>query len=298
VPAQLNTYDMVGIKEDISDIISNISPTKTPFQTMIGNEKCKATTFKWQEDDIRAVASNAQVEGFTASATAREQPAYSDNVTQILQDTFNVSGTSDVVSTYGRAKESAYQASKASIALKRDLEHAFVGTAQTQVDGSGAIARVMAGFQAQVHSDLYTFTGGTSTVPTETNLLATLQELYGEGSDPTVIMATPTNARTIAAWATVANTRTRDIGQEKKIVNVVEVYVSPFGSQKVVLNRFLKDKDTLIFDPEMWKKVTLRPWFRETLAKTGDNTTMMIVGEFSLKHKNQRASAVIRESAS
>jgi hypothetical protein len=65
-----------------------------------------------------------------------------------------------------------------------------------------------------------------------------------------------------------------------------------------VLNRFLKAKDTLVYDPEMWKKVTLRPWFRETLAKTGDNTTMMIVGEFSLKHKNQRASAVIRESAS
>lgn len=292
------TYDQVGIKEDISDIISNISPTKTPFQTSIGNEGVKATTHKWQEDDLRAVAANAQVEGFTAVSTAREPTAYVDNVTQILQETFNVSGTSDSVSTYGRAKESAYQASKASAALKRDLEHAFVGTAQTKVAGDSNTARVMAGFQAMVHADLYTFTGGTSTVPTEAMLLAQLQELYTEGSDVDIIMATPTNARTIAAWAAVANTRTRDIGQDKKIVNAVEVYVSPYGSQKVVLNRFLKDKDTLLYSADMWKKLTLRPWFRETLAKTGDNTTMMIVGEFSLKHKNQRASAVIRESVS
>ena len=291
------TYDQVGIKEDISDIISNISPTKTPFQSSIGNEGVKNTTHKWQEDDLRAVATNAQVEGFTAVSTAREATAYVDNVTQILQETFNVSGTSDSVSTYGRAKESAYQASKASAALKRDLEHAFVGTAQTKVAGDSATARVMAGFQAMVHADLYTFTGGTSTLPTETNLLATLQELYEEGSDPTTIMVTPANGRTVMAWA-AASGRERDLGDSKKIVNAVEVYVSPYGSQKVVINRFLKSKDTLIFDPEMWKKLTLRPWFRETLAKTGDNTTMMIVGEFSLKHKNQRASAVIRESAS
>jgi hypothetical protein len=296
--AQLSTYDQIGIKEDISDIISNISPSKVPFQTSIGGEKVKNTLFQWQEDDLRAVASNAQVEGFTATATAREMTTMVDNVTQILQDTFNVSGTSDVVALYGRAKEAAYQASKAATALKRDLEHAYVGTAQTKVSGSASVARVMAGFQAQVHADLFTFTGGTSTLPSEANLLATLQELYEEGSDPTVIMATPTNARTVAGWAVVADTRTRDIGQEKKIVNAVEVYVSPYGTQKIVLNRFLKAKDTLVYDPEMWKKVTLRPWFRETLAKTGDNTTMMIVGEFSLKHKNQRASAVIRESAS
>jgi post-segregation antitoxin (ccd killing protein) len=291
------TYDQVGIKEDISDIISNISPTKTPFQTSIGSESVKSTTHKWQEDDLRAVAANAQVEGFTAVSTAREPTAYVDNVTQILQETFNVSGTADVVSTYGRAKESAYQAAKVAAALKRDLEHAFVGTEQTQVDGDSATARVMAGAQALIHADLYTFTGGTSTLPTETNLLTTLQELYEEGSEPTTIMVTPTNARTVMAWA-AATGRERDMGDSKKIVNAVEVYVSPYGSQKIVLNRFLKAKQTLIYDPDMWKKLTLRPWFRETLAKTGDNVTMMMVGEFSLKHKNQRASAIIEEAAS
>ena len=77
----------------------------------------------------------------------------------------------------------------------------------------------------------------------------------------------------------------------------MDLYVSPFGEVKVYLNRFLKAGDTLVFDPENWKQCTLRGWTRETLAKDGDNMKMMIVGEFSLKHKNQKASAVIREGA-
>jgi hypothetical protein len=84
---------------------------------------------------------------------------------------------------------------------------------------------------------------------------------------------------------------------EKTITNVVDVYVSPFGEQKVVNNRFVKSTNTLVYEPDMWKKVTLRPWSRETLAKTGDNTQMMIVGEFSLKHKNFSGSGAIVQAA-
>lgn len=292
---QYTSYDQVGKKEDISDIISNISPTKTPFQSMIGSDKVKNTLFQWQEDSLRSVAENAQVEGFTAAATARTPTVMRSNYTQIMQDTFNVSGTADVVSTYGRAKESAYQASKAAAALKRDLEHALVGTAQTAVAGDSATARKMAGFQAQVDSSMFTYTGSTSTKPDEAALIAALQDCYNEGAEPSTVMVTPTNSIEVAAIA-AATGRTRDIGNTKKVVNAVDLYVSPFGEQRIVLNRFLKDKDTLIFEPEQWQKATLRPWFRETLAKTGDNTTMMIVGEFSLKHKNQKASAVIREA--
>jgi hypothetical protein len=82
-------------------------------------------------------------------------------------------------------------------------------------------------------------------------------------------------------------------------VNAVNLYVSPYGEEKIVLSRYLKDGDTLIFDPAMWKRVALqgRNWFRETLAKTGDALRMMIVGEFSLKHMHQKASAIVREMA-
>lgn len=295
---QYTSYDVVGKKEDISDVISNISPTKTPFQTMIGGDTADNTTFQWQEDSLRDAASNAQVEGFTASATARTPTAMRSNLTQIMQDTFQVSGSNDRVKKYGRAKESAYQAGKSAAALKRDLEYAFVQGQAKVTPSDNTQARVMASYQAQVDAGNIVLTGSTATKISEANLLTLLQTTYTNGAEPSVIMVTPTNSLTVADFAK-ASGRTREIingTKDTSIVNVVDLYVSPFGQQKVVLNRFLKDKDTLVFEPDMWKKVSFRPWFRETLAKTGDNTSMMIVGEFSLKHKNFKASGYVREA--
>lgn len=301
--AQYVTYDMVGIKEDVSDVISNITPTKTPFQSMIGSEKVHNKYFQWQEDDLRAVAANAKVEGFTAADSTRTPTTMRTNYTQILADVIKVSNTADVVSTYGRAKESAYQMAKVAAELKRDLEHAFVGVENAAVAGDSSTAREMASAFNQIDSTMFTYTGGTSTKPDEADVLAALQDVYTEGAEVSVMMVTPTNSLEIAdfAFKNRAGTslaRERDVGSSKEIVNVVDVYVSPFGKVKVVLNRFLLDKRTLLFDPEMWKKCVLRNWTRETLAKTGDNLQMMLVGEFSLKHKNYKASAVIEEDAS
>jgi hypothetical protein len=296
--AQYITYDMVGIKEDVSDVISNITPTKTPFQSMIGSEKVNATLFEWQEDSLRDEADNKKVEGHTAVDTARTPTVMRTNRTQILADTIKVSGTADVVSTYGRAKESAYQMAKVAAELKRDLEFAYVGIGvNAAVTGDSTTAREMASAFSMIDSTMRTFTGGTSTPVDEADVLTMLQACYNEGSDPDVLMVTPTNSLEIADFA-VGSSKTRDFGNLSKVVNVVDVYVSPFGEVKVVLNRFIKAKHTLVFDPEMWSKATLRPWTRETLAKTGDNVQMLLVGEFSLKHKNFFASAWCEEAAS
>lgn len=300
--AQYVTYDMVGIKEDVSDVISNITPTKTPFQSMIGSEKVSNKYFQWQEDSLRTVAANAKVEGFTAVDSTRTPTTMRSNYTQILADTIKVSNTADAVSTYGRAKESAYEMAKVAAELKRDLEHAFVGMENAAVAGDSATAREMASVFSQIDASMFVYTGATSTKPDEADVLSALQLTYTEGADPNTMMVTPTNSLEIAdfAFKNRAGTslaRSRDV-DAKEVVNVVDVYVSPFGQVKVVLNRFLLAKRTLIFDPEMWKKCVLRNWTRETLAKTGDNVSMMLVGEFSLKHKNYKASAVIEEAAS
>jgi hypothetical protein len=36
------TYSAVGLREDLSDIVYNISPTETPFMTAIAREKATA----------------------------------------------------------------------------------------------------------------------------------------------------------------------------------------------------------------------------------------------------------------
>jgi len=58
----------------------------------------------------------------------------------------------------------------------------------------------------------------------------------------------------------------------------------------MVLNRFLKSTNTLIYDPDMWRIQTLRAWSARRWRR-GRHTPMMIVGEYSLRHKNFGASA-------
>lgn len=297
---EYSSFDVVGKKEDVSDIISNITPTKAPFTSLVKSTSVHNTVFSWQEDELRAAAANAQLEGFTASPTARTPTVLRENNTQIFQDTFSVTGTNDAVSKYGRGKESAREAAKAAASLKLDLEAAYTKLDTTPVKpASIAQAGVFKCVQRQIDADNIVYTGATSTKITEALYLDALEQLYNEGADANITLVTPTNSRTFAGF-TNASGRSRVINDDKKtIVNAVNLYVSPFGEEKIVLSRYMKAGDTLIFTPEMWERVYLqgRNWFRETLAKVGDKMSMMIVGEFSLKHKNQKGSALVREDA-
>ena len=300
--ALFDAFAQVGKKEDITDVIVNLSPTKTPCQTSIGSMKVWNTLFQWQEDSLAtANGSNAQIEGFTAVDATLIPTVMRSNYTQILQKTIKVSNTADAISTYGRAKEAAYQMAKAAAELKRDLETVMLGNAsQVAVAGaSGVTARQMAGVTAQIATATTTKTGAPSNPITEAFLLTNLQACYTNGAEPTTISVTPADSLVLAGFG-AATGRIRDLGNgpsEKTIVNAVTVYVSPFGEQNVVLNRFQYQYETIIYDPAMWKLATLRPWTRETLAKIGDNLMMMIVGEFSLMHKNQLATGRIQKSA-
>jgi len=304
--SQFRTYDQVGEKEDISDVISNISPTTTPFQSLVKTERVNNTLYQWQEDSLAAVAANAQLEGFTASDVALGATTMRQNYTQIMAKTINISATADSVATYGRAKETAYQLSKKSAELKREFEYHLVGIAQNAAAGAAATARTFAnafgtyvGGDAVIHADVTVTTdsdtgtaGNQAGALTEANLLSVNQKLYENGSEGKYIMVKPADALIIAGFA-AASGRNRDFGASKGIVNTVDLYVSPFGEQKVIINRFLKANECLVFDPAMWSLVVLRPFTRELLAKTGDNDRHMIVGEYSLKHKNVRGTGRI-----
>jgi hypothetical protein len=301
---QFTSYDVVGSKEDVSDIITNLTPTKTPFQAALSTEKVKNRIHEWQEDSLAAVIDNAKIEGFTASSDTLIPTVMRDNYTQILSRTVSVSGSNDAIDKYGRDKELAYQLRKKSQELKRDLENALVGTGQTKVAGSNVAARKMAGYQAMIDAavtetapDGDTVTGGVQpSALTESLFLNAMQKLYNEGAEGGVMHVKPADALRVANFAT-ASGRSRDIGQDRKIVNAVELLVSPWGEVKVGINRFQRTTDALIFDADMWRLLVLRPWFRETLAKTGDSTQVMLVGEYSLKHSNFKGSALITNLA-
>lgn len=306
--SHFKTYDQVGKKEDVSDVISNISPTATPFQSLIKTERCSNTVFQWQEDSLASVGDNAVVEGADASDSNMDPTVMRSNYTQIMQKTVKISGTADAVATYGRAKETAYQLAKKSAELKRELEYHLVGKVQNAAAGASNTARTFgnafgtdAASTAIIDASV-TVTidgnGATAGTPvgalTEASILSVNQALYEAGSEAQYIMVKPADSLLIADFTKVAG-RNRDINvaNSKTLVNAVDLYVSPFGEQKVIINRFLKATECLVFDPSMWSLVALRPWTRELLAKNGDADRHQLVGEYSLKHRNYKATGRI-----
>jgi hypothetical protein len=296
------TYDQVGIKEDISDVISNISPTNTPFQTLVKTENVSNTLFQWQEDSLAAVGANAAVEGADASDSTLNPTTMRSNYTQILTKTVRVSNTADTVSTYGRAKETALQLSKKSSELKREFEYTLLGVAQNAAVGNETTARKFGNVFGNGASGAALIAAGnivdhtaTPAALSENDVLSANQKLYEGGGEAQILMIKPADSLLVAGFTAAAGrTRMFDGSADKTIVNVVNLYVSPFGEQKVVLNRFIKADSALLFAPQYWKIAVLRPWARIPLAVTGDAHRTQIIGEFSLKHLNAGASAAIK----
>ena len=217
------TYEQIGLAEDVSNIISDITPTDTPMYSMIKSEKVHARQYQYQTDSLAAAAANAQLEGFTASAGTAIPTTMITGNTQILQKTFQVSATADAVKAYGRAKETAYQLSKALKEIKKDVEFAFVGASNAGAAGNATTAREMDSADQLIDSTTTT-AGGTAAL-TEAMITGTHQNVYNAGGDPSVLMVKPADSLIIAGLTGAAG-RTREFNDgNKTLTNVVNLYV-------------------------------------------------------------------------
>ena len=289
--ATLQTYQVIGMAEDVSSTIANISPTSTPFQAAIKTEKVHARTFEWMEDSIRAAGVNALVEGSDSSDTSVTQPTMRSNTTQIIGESFKIAGTVDAIKTHARAKETAYALAKTLKAIKLDVERAMVGVSQAAVVGSASAARKMASADQMITTTLDAGSNSTDAL-TESKLLQLHQTCYEAGSDPSILMVKPADAGIISGFTT-ASSRTRDFGQSKTLTAAVEVLVTSFGTLRVLINRNQLGTLAYLLDPSMWKQCQLRPFTRTLLAKTSDSDNHFVVGETSLKHSSFASCGVI-----
>jgi len=291
--ATYTTYSVVGMKEDVSDIISDITPTDTPMVSMIKTQKVHNRIYQYQIDSLASSSANAAVEGADPSMATLTATTMISGNTQILTKAFQISQTSDAVSTYGRAKETAYQLGRALKEIKRDLEFAFVGASNVAVAGnaSGPVAREMNSADKLI--DAATTVAGGSNALTEAELLSVGQKVFNEGGDASVFMIKPADAQIVAGF-TGASGRYRNFNDaQKTLTNVIDLYVSPYGEYKVVLNRHQMTTHAFLLDPSMWRAAVLRPFSRTLLAKTGDSEKHFCVGEYGLMHMNPKGSGMI-----
>ena len=297
--APVITYAQVGIVEDVSDVIGLISPWDTPCYSSFSKRGAKNTLVEWQEDELRAPAANAVVEGKETVIGNWNPTVMVQNRTQIFEESAQVSGTAAAVDLYGRASEMDWQVLKKGREIRRDIEHAFVGTQQAKADGNSSTARQLASVQALISASTTDSNTNTPRAFSEAQVLAVHKACYETGGDPDTLLVTPSHALVVAdfAYRTASSVavRERDIGNSTEIVNVVERYRSPFGTLSVVIDRWLNAEDSVLLEMSRWSIPTLRPLTSTPLAKTGDSEKRLINVELSLAHENRKASGLITD---
>ena len=299
------TFAAKGIRENLANIIYNISPEETPFQSNIGKDSVQNTLYEWQTDSLQAAATNAQLEGDDigtydpVTATVRMQ-----NYCQISRKTVVLSATEEVVNKAGRKSELAYQLAKKGAELKRDMELVMVQS-QIASAGSTSAARTTGSVLAFIKTNTDTTgtdpsyttlpnslrTDGTVRTFTETILKNVIQKTWTSGGTPKILMTGPVNKQRVSGFAGIAATRYNIEGGAKPatIVGAADVYVSDFGNVTVVANRFQRERDALVLDPEYASVAYLRPFQQMELAKTGDAEKRLLIVEYGLKITSENA---------
>lgn len=306
------TYQAKGIREDLSDLISNIAPTDTTFMNMVGKDKVENTRFEWQTDTLAAAdTANAQIEGDDLSSFTAVTPTVRvSNLTQISRKDLIVAGTTDAVTKAGRKSELAFQIVKKTKELKRDQESILL-TNQASAAGNASTARTTGGVRAWIKTNtslgatganggyntgtsvVDAATDGTQRAFTEALLKSVILQCYNSGGDPDTVMVGPFNKQVLSGF-TGNNTRTQDTS-DGKLATAIDVYESDFGTLKVVANRFQRGRDAFVLQSDMWKIGYLRPMKVEELAKTGDAEKRMLIVEYGLISKNEAASGVVAD---
>jgi hypothetical protein len=312
--ATYQTYTAIGQREDLSDIIYNISPTDTPLMSSIGKTKATAVYHEWQVDSLAAASlSNAAVEGADATSATMGVTTRAGNRTQIFQKTVQIAGTLEAVDKAGRKSEKAYQLAKASSEVKRDMELTLLSN-QVAAAGNSSTARTMGGLQAWLatNGDFGTSgvagasgttarTEGTDRTFTEAILKTVVKEVYTAGGNPKVLMVNPAHKQTVSAFAGIAAQRYMAPSNEATtIIGAADVYLSDFGTMSVVPNRFMNatnacDETAFVIDPDMLAIAYLRPFSTNELAKTGDSEKTQLICEATLEVKNEAAHGIIAD---
>src|SRR3990167_870562 len=109
----LVTYDDASRREDLLSVVGDITPDDTPLMTMLKTSTASNTLHEWLEDYITPPTSVTPAsEGAAATYVALTQPARRNNITEILTETFRVSGTERATEPGGGQDPLDYQSGK------------------------------------------------------------------------------------------------------------------------------------------------------------------------------------------
>lgn len=312
----LSTFDVErGNREDLLEIITNISPMDTLM--LSGFEKVPAsnTTHEWLVDILADFGDpdvgNADVQAVPEGSDATFSPLVPRkrlcNLTHILRRTFDVSDTQRDVNTAGIRDEYVYQMRKATMEIARFTEFAIVHSQRqfqtVQGNQMGVLPRKMDGFLAfaaaqdptcvttlgLTEDEMGTVTEATGSSPVdcidECILNAHLEAMWNKGAMTDTVWAPAAQKRSLSNLVLNPNSQVRyNINvAERTVINTVDFYQSDFGTLEVFLHRY-QPTDVLSFaEANKCRVAVLRPVLAVELAKVGSSTKGMIELELTME---------------
>ena len=310
----LASYEAIGNREDLADIIYRVDPTDTPFMT--GVEKAKATAVKheWQTQALAtAQTTNAQLEGDDVSSDAVTVTVRLSNIAQISRKVPQVSGTQQAVDHAGRGNEMAYQEMLKGLELKRDMEGSLIASTSGSNSGSDTTVRRCGSILAWMRTNTNSSTGATTGVDptgndgsgvrtngtqrafTEVQLKNVLQSVWVSGGKPECLMTGSFNKQVFSTFTGRASPIEQ--AATKKITAGVDAYESDFGILKVIPNRFSRQRDVWALQLDLWAVafVSGRRMVSVPIAQTGDSVRRLILSEYTLESRNEKASGLVTD---
>lgn len=312
----VQTFARTNIREDLGNIISNISPIETPFMSNIGTGKATARLHEWLTDSLASAdPDNKTVEGDDATNDTTSPSVRRNNYTQLSDKVVQVSTTAQSVNTAGYANELAYQVAKKGKELKRDIEMrltsnkaAVPGNASTAGESAGAVAFIITNASRGASGAAPTLSGTTTGYPNaaatngtlrnfaETQLKTVHQAAWAAGGNPNVLLMSGTLKQTASTFTGIAQIRKDVPGKgPATIIGAADVYVGDFGEIAFVPSRFTTGRDALLLDTDLWKLADLQPYSLTDLAKTGHSDRKMLAREYTLECTNEAGNAVIAD---
>lgn len=321
----LDRYDLNAngddVREQLMDIIYDISPTDTPMMSNIGREDSTSDLKEWLLDELADPdTANAHIDGDDFAGDALDDTNRIGNYHQISKKQIIVTRRANKLNKAGRKSELSRQIAKKGKELKRDVEAIITGANQVAAAGSNSVAPTTAdltswlktntdrgatGADPALSNTTYgtpttAATDGTPRALSESGLLGVIGDIYTEGGDPSIIMMGPQVKQKFSQYmfGTSARIATpyQDHGANAKsgvtAIGAVDVYVSDFGVLNLVVNRFQRERDVFVLDTEYWALSYIDGFKTEVIAKTGDSEKRHLLVDYALCSKNEAASGV------
>jgi hypothetical protein len=299
-----DTYSATADREDLSNIIYNISPMQTPFMSSIGSRNVKNVVFDWQTESLPTPSSSGELEGFELSRSAATATVRKSNVCMISKRDATVSGSQEVSDAAGKRSEMAHQLAIMAKALKRDMEEALCQK-NAKATGNASTARKTGGFENWIESNESRGTGGSSAgdgaavtdgtqrALTETLLKDVLQSCFSNGGEPSMAICGPVNKQKISGFT--GRSQARQMIDANTVEASVSIYSSDFGELQIVPSNRSRERSLLLVDPEFAKVAYLRNFQTVDIATIGDAETKMLVVEYGLEVSNEAAHGVVAD---